>query len=156
MTRLPVALALASVLSLSPAAAKTLVFCSEGNPEALNPQIITTTTGMNASRPMFNTLVEFIPGSTTIAPGLAESWSVSDDGLKYTFRLRRGVKFHASDAFRPTREMNADDVLFSLLRQWKEDHPYHRVSGSRCGRDPVVGARSRGVGWSGHRHTVSR
>jgi dipeptide transport system substrate-binding protein len=131
MTRLPVALALASVLSLSPAAAKTLVFCSEGNPEALNPQIITTTTGMNASRPMFNTLVEFIPGSTTIAPGLAESWSVSDDGLKYTFRLRRGVKFHASDAFRPTREMNADDVLFSLLRQWKEDHPYHRVSGSR-------------------------
>lgn len=71
--RLAFAVAAASLLSLTPAAAKTLVFCSEGNPEALNPQIITTTTGMNASRPMFNNLVEFAPGSTKIAPGLAES-----------------------------------------------------------------------------------
>jgi dipeptide transport system substrate-binding protein len=41
------------------------------------------------------------------------------------------VKFHSNAAFWPTREMNADDVLFSLMRQWKEDHPYHRISGSR-------------------------
>ena len=26
--------------------------------------------------------------------------------------------------------MNADDVLFSLQRQWKEDHPFHKVGGS--------------------------
>ena len=32
-------------------------------PEALNPQIVTTTTGMNAGRPMFNNLVEFVKGS---------------------------------------------------------------------------------------------
>ena len=47
--------------------AKTLVFCSEGNPEALNPQIVTTTTGMNAGRPMFNNLVEFKRGTTARA-----------------------------------------------------------------------------------------
>jgi dipeptide transport system substrate-binding protein len=129
--RLAIAVAAASLLSLPPAAAKTLVFCSEGNPEALNPQIITTTTGMNASRPMFNNLVEFAPGSTKIAPGLAESWEITEDGKEYTFHLRRGVRFQSSSSFHPTREMNADDVLFSLLRQWKEDHPYHRVSGSR-------------------------
>ena len=35
-------------LAVRPAAAKTLVYCSEGNPESLNPQIVTTTTGMNA------------------------------------------------------------------------------------------------------------
>jgi dipeptide transport system substrate-binding protein len=112
-------------------ASKTLVFCSEGNPEALNPQIVTTTTGMNAGRPIFNTLVEFVPGSTQIVPGLAESWTISGNGQEYVFRLRRGVRFHSNALFTPTREMNADDVLFSLLRQWKEDHPYHRVSGAR-------------------------
>ena len=109
---------------------KTLVFCSEGNPESLNPQVVTTTTGMNAGRPFFNNLVEFPPGSTTPTPALAESWEISDDGLEYLFHLRRGVRFHSSDIFQPTREMNADDVLFSLERQWKEDHPFHNVSGS--------------------------
>jgi dipeptide transport system substrate-binding protein len=112
------------------AEAKTLVFCSEGNPESLNPQIATTTTGINAGRPFFNNLVEFPPGSTTPQPSLAESWEISDDGLQYVFHLRRGVKFQSSDIFAPTREMNADDVLFSFERQWKADHPYHAVIGS--------------------------
>src|SRR5262245_14059939 len=125
------AAALIAMLGASPSAsAKTLVFCSEGNPEALNPQIVTTTTGMNAGRPIFNSLVEFAPGTTTIVPALAESWSVSDDGTVYTFRLRAGVKFHSNRGFTPTRDMNADDVAFSLMRQWKEDHPYHRISGA--------------------------
>lgn len=123
--------AAALVLALSvPAAAKTLVFCSEGNPEAINPQIVTTTTGMNAGRPIFNNLVEFEPGTTIIKPALAESWTVSEDGTEYVFHLRPGVKFHASERFTPTRTLNADDVLFSLERQWKEDHPYHAVSGA--------------------------
>lgn len=113
------------------AAAKTFVFCSEGNPESLNPQIVTTTTGMNAGGPMFNSLVEFRPGTTDIAPSLAESWTISEDGREYTFRLRRGVRFHSNALFTPTREMNADDVLFSLERQWKPDHPFHAVSGAR-------------------------
>ena len=112
----------------APAGAKTLVFCSEGNPEALNPQIVTTTTGLNAARPMFNQLVEFVPGSTRIRPALAESWQISPDGTEYVFHLRPGVKFHSSEDFTPTRDMNADDVLFSLHRQWKEDHPFHNVS----------------------------
>jgi dipeptide transport system substrate-binding protein len=130
LRRKVLALALATLFS-APAAAKTLVFCSEGNPEGLNPQFVTTTTGMNAGRPMFNTLVEFQPGTTRLGPGLAESWTVSADGRDYVFRLRRDVQFHANEAFRPTRPMNADDVLFSLNRQWKKDHPYHAVSGAQ-------------------------
>ncbi len=129
MKRSVLALAFAALLG-TPAGAKTLVFCSEGNPEGLNPQLVTTTTGMNATRPMFNMLVEFIPGSTRIAPSLAESWTVSDGGREYVFRLRRGVRFHASEVFTPTRPLNADDVVFSLMRQWKKDHPYHAVSGA--------------------------
>jgi dipeptide transport system substrate-binding protein len=129
MTHRPFAvIGLVLALAFQPALAKTLVFCSEGNPEALNPQIVTTTTGMNAGRPMFDNLVEFVPGSTEIEPGLAESWTISDDGREYTFRLREGVKFHSNALFTPGRDMNADDILFSLERQWKEDHPYHNTS----------------------------
>ncbi len=114
-----------------PATAKTLVFCSEGNPEAINPQIVTTTTGMNAGTPIFNNLVEFMPGTTELRPALAESWTISPDGTEYVFKLRPGVKFHTTPNFAPTRPLNADDVLFSLERQWKTDHPYHNVSGAR-------------------------
>lgn len=128
-TKLPAGALLLALLA-SPAAAKTLVFCSEGSPEALNPQIVTTTTGMNAGRPMFNNLVEFAPGTTRIVPALAQSWDISPDGTTYTFRLRRGVKFHANGIFTPTRDFNADDVLFSLMRQWKEDHPFHNTPGA--------------------------
>ena len=131
----PAALAFAALVAgaaIAPAAfAKTLVFCSEGNPEALSPQLVTTTTGINASRPMFNNLVEFVPGTNTIVPGLAESWDVSEDGRAYTFRLRPGVKFHANAHFQPSRDLSADDVLFSLERQWRPDHPFHRTSGAR-------------------------
>lgn len=128
-----VAVASALALLAHGAAAKTLVFCSEGNPESLNPQIVTTTTGINAGRPFFNNLVEFPPGSTEPVPSLAESWEISDDGLEYVFHLRRGVKFHSNETFTPSREMNADDVLFSFERQWRDDHPYHHVGGTNYG-----------------------
>jgi dipeptide transport system substrate-binding protein len=113
----------------SAAEAKTLVYCSEGSPENFNPQINTTGTSFDAARPVFNQLVEFEPGTTKIRPGLAESWDVSPDGMEVTFHLRKGVKFHSSKLFKPTRDFNADDVLFSFNRMWKEDNPYHKVSG---------------------------
>ncbi|MEH3143837.1 MAG: ABC transporter substrate-binding protein [Methylobacterium frigidaeris] len=129
MIRLLPTLLLGAVLAAGPAAARTLVFCSEGNPESLNPQLVTTTTGMDATWPLYNTLVEFAPGSTTIRPALAESWTISEDGRDYVFRLREGVPFHRSARFRPTRTLTAEDVVFSIERQWKADHPFHPVSG---------------------------
>ena len=57
---------------------------------------------------------------------LAESWTISDDGLVYTFKLRPGVKFQTTEFFTPTREMNADDVIFSFERQWKADNPWNK------------------------------
>jgi len=111
------------------ASAKTMVYCSEGSPENFNPQINTTGTSFDASAPIYNQLVEFERGSTKVGPGLAEKWEVSSDGKTYTFFLRKGVKWQSNDLFKPTRDFNADDVLWSFNRQWKKDHPYHGVSG---------------------------
>ena len=62
-------------------------------------------------------------------PGLAESWDVSDDGLTSPSICARASSSIPSKGFKPTRDFNADDVLFSFNRQWKEDNPYHKVSG---------------------------
>ncbi len=122
-------LALAAALATG-ASAKTLVYCSEGSPEGFNPQLYTAGTTFDASsRTIYNTMVEFEHGTTNLRPGLAESWEISDDGLQYTFHLRPGVKFQTTDGFTPTRDFNADDVVFSFERMWQEDHPYHGVSG---------------------------
>ncbi|MEJ2659802.1 MAG: ABC transporter substrate-binding protein [Desulfobacteraceae bacterium] len=113
-----------------PVSAKTLVYCSEGSPEGFNPALYTAGTTFDAtSKNIFNKLVEFERGTTKIVPGLAESWEISPDGLTYTFHLRKGVKFHTLKDFKPTRDFNADDVVFSFMRQLDKDHPYHNVSG---------------------------
>ncbi|MDP2782831.1 ABC transporter substrate-binding protein [Devosia sp.] len=121
-------LAATAVLALAAGAAqaKTLVYCSEGSPEGFDPAPYTAGTTFDASsRPIYNRLVQFTKGSSDTEPGLAESYDVSEDGLEYTFHLRQGVKFHSSDTFTPTRDFNADDVLFSFERQWKSDHPWN-------------------------------
>jgi dipeptide transport system substrate-binding protein len=116
----------ATVLS-GGASAKTLVYCSEGSPEGFDPALYTAGTTFDASsRPVYNRLVEFKPGTTEIEPGLAESWEISDDGLQYTFKLRPGVKFQTTSFFTPTRDLNADDVLFAFERQLKTDNPWNQ------------------------------
>ncbi|MEZ5780015.1 MAG: ABC transporter substrate-binding protein [Paracoccaceae bacterium] len=112
------------------ASAKTLVYCSEGSPEGFDPALYTSGTTFDASEhPIYDKLVLFETGTTNTVPGLAESWEVSDDGLEYTFKLRQGVKFHSSDTFTPTRDFNADDVIFSFMRQKDPENPYNQVSG---------------------------
>ncbi|WP_274423793.1 ABC transporter substrate-binding protein [Chelativorans sp. YIM 93263] len=123
---------MAATAMSSAAAAKTLVYCSEGSPEGFDPALYTAGTTFDASsKAVYNRLVQFEPGTTNTVPGLAESWEVSDDGLEITFHLREGVQFHSTNFFTPTREFNADDVLFSFNRQLQEDAPFHDyVSGA--------------------------
>ena len=58
---------------------------------------------------LHDAMVRPSPGQP-MAPSLAESWSVSPDGLVYEFVLRKGVKFHNGDT------VSAEDVKFSLER----------------------------------------
>ena len=59
---------------------------------------------------LFDGLMDYEPGTTNLTPDLAESYSVSDDGMTYTFNLRQGVKFHNG------RELTSDDIKYSIER----------------------------------------
>ncbi|AXJ03241.1 ABC transporter substrate-binding protein [Pseudomonas fluorescens] len=109
-------------------AATNLVFCSEGSPAGFDPGQYTTGTDFDASaETMFNRLTQFERGGTAVIPGLATKWDISDDGLTYTFHLREGVKFHTTPYFKPTREFNADDVLFTFNRMINKDDPFRKA-----------------------------
>ncbi|MHC8337504.1 ABC transporter substrate-binding protein [Pseudomonas sp. HLT2-19-2] len=120
----------ASLLASAPfaQAATNLVFCSEGSPAGFDPGQYTTGTDFDASaETMFNRLTQFERGGTAVIPGLATKWDISDDGLTYTFHLREGVKFHTTPYFKPTREFNADDVLFTFDRMINKDDPFRKA-----------------------------
>ncbi len=123
-------LALPALLAVGQVGAKTLVYCSEGSPENFAPSINTTGTSFDASEQIYDNLVDFERGGTKVVPGLAEKWEVSKDGLEYTFHLRKGVKWQSNKNFKPSRNMNADDILFMFERQWKENDPYYKVTSS--------------------------
>src|SRR6185312_967168 len=100
---------MALCFSFAAEAKTTLVYCSEASPEGFSPQLWDTGTTLDAVRPVYNRLVEFKFGTTEVMPSLAESWEISDDGLSYTFHLRKDVKFHSSKTFKPSRGLTADD-----------------------------------------------
>jgi peptide/nickel transport system substrate-binding protein len=54
-------------------------------------------------------------------PSLATQWTISPDGLSYTFRLRPNVKWHDGKPF------TSADVAFSAMKVWKELHPRGRA-----------------------------
>ncbi|MGV2288576.1 ABC transporter substrate-binding protein [Trinickia sp. YCB016] len=107
---------------------KTLVYCSEGSPAGFDPAQYTTGTDFTANTfTVYNRLVEFERGGTKVEPGLAESWDVAPDGLSVTFHLRHGVKFQTTSFFKPTREFNADDVVFTFQRMLDPNQPFRKA-----------------------------
>lgn len=106
-----------------------LVYCSEASPQTFNPQLVTSGSTFDASsKQIYNRLVDFQPGASLIEGSLANRWEISKNGKEYTFYLRKDVVFHSAFGFEPTRNFNADDVLFSFERQRNLKHPYHNVS----------------------------
>lgn len=97
----------------------TLVFAQATDAVSLDPHDITDGFSVNNTIQMFDNLVQFRAGSFQVEPALAESWTSSPDGLVWTFKLRRGVKFHDGTPF------NAEAVKFTYERQINPKHPYH-------------------------------
>jgi dipeptide transport system substrate-binding protein len=123
------AICVPAFLAAAPLAAKTLVYCSEGSPENFYPGVNTTGTSFDVTEHIYDNIVDFERGGTKVVPGLAEKWDISADGTVYTFHLRKDVKWHDTNKnFKPTRNLNADDIVFMLERQWKQDNPYFKVT----------------------------
>jgi ABC-type transport system substrate-binding protein len=76
----------------------------------LDPQIGYDWQNWSVIKSIFDGLMDYKPGTTELEPDLAESYSVSEDGLTYTFTLRQGVKFHNG------RPLTPADVKYSLER----------------------------------------
>ncbi|WP_407312303.1 ABC transporter substrate-binding protein [Pseudomonas sp. nanlin1] len=108
-------------------AANSLVFCSEGSPAGFDNAQYTASTDNDAGQAIYNRLTEFEQGGTAVIPALATRWDISEDGLTYTFHLREGVKFHSNKTFTPSRDFNADDVLFTYNRMLDKDMPFRKA-----------------------------
>jgi len=109
---------------------RSVIYCAEGSPETFNPQLITSSTTIDAtSNQLYDRLITYQSDVNTLSPALAKSWHVTPDGKKITFYLRKNVVFHHTDFFTPSRFLNADDVIFSFNRALDAEHPYHIVSG---------------------------
>ena len=107
----------------------TLIYCTERNPTLFNPQLSSDVASLDATtHQLFSRLVKLDPNTDKIIPDLAESWQRSEDQLRYRFKLRKNISFHHTDYFQPTRDFNANDVIFSFNRMRMKQHPYHTVN----------------------------
>src|SRR5438309_5538056 len=94
------------------------------DPATLDPWNANDANTRLATRQIFETLVDYEPGSFKIVPKLAESWSVSSDGRSWTFALRRGVKFHDG------ADLDAAAVVLNFDRARQAAHPLRGAAGA--------------------------
>src|SRR4030095_7806151 len=80
--------------AVAPAPPAVVVVGMEAEPPGLDPGQALGLHTLRVTAEIFETLVATRPDSTEVIPGLAESWTTSPDGMVWTFRLRRGVRFH--------------------------------------------------------------
>lgn len=122
--------ALLALLAASPAWAQSpsvLRFCSTGSPKTFDPANSDSGVDHRATDQIFSQLIDNKRGTDELIPALAERWTVSPDGLQYTFDLRKGVAFQTTEDFKPTREFNADDVLFTFGRLLNRDSAFGKA-----------------------------
>ena len=97
----------------------TFVFARGSDAEKLDPADVDDGESVNSMVPIFEGLVQFRSGTLDIEPWLAEAFEILDDGLRYVFHLRHGVRFHDGTP------LNAETALFSFARQMDPEHPAH-------------------------------
>lgn len=115
-------LAATALALISPVAAQTppnvLVVGQIAEPASLDPHVSTAANDFRIAVNLYDGLVRNKSGTLEIEPALATDWTISDDGLEYTFNLREGVSFHDGTPF------NAEAVKFNFDRMLDETHPF--------------------------------
>ncbi|WP_213164593.1 ABC transporter substrate-binding protein [Kaustia mangrovi] len=112
-----------AMLNAAPATAQTppgvLIVGQIAEPKSLDPQAVTAVNDFRILMNIYDGLVRYKDGTLEVEPALAKSWTISEDGTVYTFKLREGVTFHDGSPF------NAEAVVFDFQRMLDENHPYH-------------------------------
>jgi peptide/nickel transport system substrate-binding protein len=103
-------------------ASTTMVFGTEADPALLDPALVQDGPSLRVTDQIFNSLVGFKLGGTTIVPELALSWKTSKNGLAWTFKLRKGVKFSDGTRF------NAAAVCYNFNRWYNFPGPLQSAS----------------------------
>ena len=117
------ALTFTLVLGWSAASAQTppnvLVVGQIAEPKSLDPATVTAVNDFRILMNVYEGLVRYADGTLQVEPALAESWSISEDGKTYTFKLREGISFHDGSP------LTAEAVKFNFDRMLDEEHPFH-------------------------------
>ncbi len=100
-------------------APKVFIFARGSDAQKLDPADIDDGESVNTLTQICEGLVRFKSGTLEIEPWLAESYSISPDGLVYHFKIREGVRFHDGVP------LDAEAAAFSFRRQLDETHPAH-------------------------------
>jgi peptide/nickel transport system substrate-binding protein len=111
----------AGTVALAQTPPNVLIVGQIAEPQSLDPHTVTATNDFRILVNIYDGLVRYKDGTLEVEPALAESWTISDDGKTYTFKLRQGVKFHDGSDF------NAEAVKFNFDRMLKEDHPFYNT-----------------------------
>jgi ABC-type transport system substrate-binding protein len=100
----------ASSPTLAQKAGGEIIVTYQNDVATLDPAIGYDWQNWSMIKSLFDGLMDYEPGTSTLRTDLAESYEISEDGMTFTFKLRPGVKFHNG------REMTADDVKYSIER----------------------------------------
>ncbi|WGV99288.1 ABC transporter substrate-binding protein [Vibrio sp. YMD68] len=104
------------------------IFCGQGGLQTFNPQLVDSGITSEALSPqLFDTLVVLDPETHQPIPSVATQWTVNKSRTEYIFDLKEDVPFHTTEWFTPTRNLNAEDVVFSFRRIIDSSHSYHYV-----------------------------
>ncbi|MDS6631495.1 ABC transporter substrate-binding protein SapA [Klebsiella michiganensis] len=91
------------------------VYCVSGQVNTFNPQKVSSGLIVDTlTAQLYDRLLDVDPYTYRLVPELAESWEVLDNGATYRFHLRNNVPFQTTAWFKPTRNFNADDVIFTF------------------------------------------
>ncbi|WP_442602264.1 ABC transporter substrate-binding protein [Paenibacillus sp. KN14-4R] len=96
----------------------TIIVGRGGDTASLDVAIVTDGESSKVAQQITETLLRYKEGTTEVEPNLADSYEVSSDGLTYTFKLHKGIKFTDGTEF------NADAVVFNFMRWHDPKSPY--------------------------------
>ncbi|WP_432664007.1 ABC transporter substrate-binding protein [Wukongibacter baidiensis] len=98
---------------------KVLVIGRANSSIGLDPAVVTDYDSLKVTINIYDNLVKYDKGGVSIVPSLAESWNMSENGLIWQFKIRKGISFHDGTP------LDAQAIAFNFNRWMDESSIYH-------------------------------